>query len=576
MLIFVLLLPLCSTAADTLQASRLLDEGRRQGEGRAFLEALESFEAADAAAEKGGWTDGRARALNNAGVIYLELGEYEKAIKKHTEALKVLGRDGPAGLRGTCETSIGNVYFRQEQYEDALEHYQTARELLDPKLHPRQHAKALNNVGAAKARLEQYPEALQLYISARETARQLGDEALEAICLGNLGILNKRTGNFEAAINYYRKGLAIEERLRLPKDIATSLVNIGAAYAVQDDHAGAILYYDRALRIADSIRDMQILEQVHENLAASYEGLGDEARAYRHFKEFAAIREASIDMQSREAVARVRASYDFDQQRQELALRDAELQGQRLLLVLLGAGIALLLAIFLILLYRRRARATQQRLELENQMRDFERQALRLQMNPHFVFNSLTAIGGFIYQQDTAAATRFLGRFSRLMRLILEHASQPLIPLEIELDILRLYTEVEQARFEGRFSVEFDMPEDLDTQLMLPPMLIQPFVENAIQHGLGPKEEGGALRIALAVKGESLHCVVSDNGIGRAAAAKLRPAGHKPMGMEITQRRLDLLQKQTGRTVSFSIEDMTDAAGQSAGTRVTLVLPLEV
>ncbi|MEM7035874.1 MAG: tetratricopeptide repeat protein [Bacteroidota bacterium] len=573
MLLFLFLTPAFSHG-DTLTVHRLLEEGRAQANAREWQTALIQFDSALQEARVAQWPRGEFRALSNSGSVYLELDDLANAYARHADAMKIAQAENQPAWIVRCERDMGNVYFRQEAYDEALAHYQAAKAACDPDRFPAQYARVLNNLGAVRARREEFPEAMQLYTSALNLARKLADRALEAKCRGNLGVLHKRQGNFKRAEEYYREALAIERELNLKQEIAVSLVNIGAVYAVQEDHAGAILYYDHALLIADSIGAQHVLQQIHENLAASYEALGDAARAYRNYKAFAEIRAKIQDRESREALARVRTAYDYDAQQQQLARREAALQEERLRFVLLAVLAALLLLVTFLVFYLRRARATRQRLEIESQLRTFERQALRLQMNPHFIFNALTALGSYIYQQDTATATRFLGQFSRLMRLTLEHAARPLVSLEIELKMLRLYTTLEQARFEEKFEVEMDVEEGLDLEWQLPPMLLQPFVENAILHGLAPRGAGGKLEIRLRRDGEALACTISDNGIGRAAAKGRRREGHQPMGLSITRRRLELLAQQGGTEVRFDIEDLHDGAGKPAGTRVNLHIPV--
>jgi ligand-binding sensor domain-containing protein len=206
--------------------------------------------------------------------------------------------------------------------------------------------------------------------------------------------------------------------------------------------------------------------------------------------------------------------------------------------------------------------------------RELEMQALRAQMNPHFIFNSLTSINRFILKNDRLSASDYLTRFSRLIRMVLNHSRLMLIPLDDELDMLRLYLDMEKLRFKEVFSYTIDAGNDADREnILIPPMLFQPFVENAIWHGLMHKSEPGRLDILLRIDGDILTCTITDNGVGRivAAAASSKSAQkRKSMGIDITQQRLNLINGSADNGHGVKIEDLYDDHGQPAGTRVTI------
>jgi ligand-binding sensor domain-containing protein len=206
--------------------------------------------------------------------------------------------------------------------------------------------------------------------------------------------------------------------------------------------------------------------------------------------------------------------------------------------------------------------------------RELEMQALRAQMNPHFIFNSLTSINRFILRNDRLAASDYLTRFSRLIRMVLSHSRLMLIPLDDELDMLRLYLDMEKLRFKEAFDYQIDAGDDADREnILIPPMLFQPFVENAIWHGLMHKPEPGRLDILLRVDGDILTCTITDNGVGRAVAAAASSKSaqkRKSMGIDITQQRLNIINGPADNGHGLEIEDLYDGQGTAAGTRVTI------
>jgi tetratricopeptide (TPR) repeat protein len=217
-------------------------------------------------------------------------------------------------------------------------------------------------------------------------------------------------------------------------------------------------------------------------------------------------------------------------------------------------------------------------MQLHQQKTDLEMQALRAQMNPHFIFNSLNSINMFILENDKLQASAYLSKFSRLIRLILQNSQEAVIPLERELEALKLYLELESLRFYQRFEYKIIVEDELDTGILkVPPLVIQPYAENAIWHGLMQKNERGHLIIELYIKEEMLIYEITDDGIGRKKAAALKSksaATHKSMGMRITTDRLLMLQKQNEKENSVTITDLMLADGSPGGTAVRIKIPV--
>ena len=201
-------------------------------------------------------------------------------------------------------------------------------------------------------------------------------------------------------------------------------------------------------------------------------------------------------------------------------------------------------------------------------------QALRAQMNPHFIFNCLSSINRFILKNEPDMASDYLTRFSRLIRLVLINSQQSLIVLQDEIEMLRLYIEMEQLRFKKAFDYSVTYTNDIEpANALIPPLLLQPFCENAIWHGLMHKQGHGLIAINFEMRDNVLVCTITDNGIGRAKAAevKSKPVEKiKSLGLALTTERLALFNRNLAAQTSFDIKDVTDAAGNTAGTQVIL------
>ena len=227
---------------------------------------------------------------------------------------------------------------------------------------------------------------------------------------------------------------------------------------------------------------------------------------------------------------------------------------------------------------RQRSNEEKERLELEKNLLLLEQKALQLQMNPHFIFNALNSIQNLIGQQDNQKARYNLAKFSKLMRLTLENSRENTIPLEQEIKALENYLALEQFSRGNHFDYEIVVDELLDEETVhIPPMLIQPFVENAIIHGVAHIQHQGKITVEFKEKEAKLICQVTDNGIGRAKAKTIKSQidhQHKSVALQVTKERLDNLFPGRGYTDSLVITDLHDEENNIVGTKVRVVLPM--
>ncbi|MEO5684517.1 MAG: two-component regulator propeller domain-containing protein [Chitinophagaceae bacterium] len=217
--------------------------------------------------------------------------------------------------------------------------------------------------------------------------------------------------------------------------------------------------------------------------------------------------------------------------------------------------------------------------DTQKKMTEIEMQALRAQMNPHFIFNCLNSINRYIVKSDQVTASLYLTKFAKLIRLILDNSNSKNVLLSNELEALRLYIEMEALRFDKKFSYDIYTDNNITTDCIeVPPLIIQPYVENAIWHGLLHKENSGHLQIRLQMAASNLlQCIIEDNGIGRKKAKELKSktaVTRKSLGMELTENRLKLLNKYTEENAMIEIVDMETDAGMAAGTKVIISIPV--
>ncbi len=214
--------------------------------------------------------------------------------------------------------------------------------------------------------------------------------------------------------------------------------------------------------------------------------------------------------------------------------------------------------------------------QLHQQKAELELQALRSQMNPHFIFNCLSSVNRYILLNKTEEASDYLTKFSRLIRMALQNSEKSYISLENEIEALRLYLDLERLRFKNAFDYSISLINEIDVSaVFIPPMLLQPFIENAIWHGLMHKQGAGCLEVVLSTEEKTLTCIITDNGIGRNKAAMLNSKSaekNKPLGVKLTTERLALMGRGDEDRTGCNIEDLRDKDGNAAGTKVIVKL----
>ena len=268
-------------------------------------------------------------------------------------------------------------------------------------------------------------------------------------------------------------------------------------------------------------------------------------------------------------------SLQIAEKNQELQAKEAERLQEKSDKVATQRNLLIILLLFILLaggaLYYLNIKQKQTR--LQHKISELRFAALRSQMNPHFIFNALGSMQLLINTGKSMEANMYLSKFARLLRMILENSANSRLSLEEEIEALRLYVELEALRFKFQYEIKID-PELNVSEIQIPGMLIQPFIENAIKHGITGKKEAGKLELEFRIDGDQLVCIIQDNGIGRKASAKIQrnAEGHRSRGMQLIEKQLALIRPQ--RPDRLQILDREDDQGEALGTRIEIRLPL--
>jgi ligand-binding sensor domain-containing protein len=247
------------------------------------------------------------------------------------------------------------------------------------------------------------------------------------------------------------------------------------------------------------------------------------------------------------------------------------------IVIMIGSAVALIMIVFRIRVQNIKKKE-QAEFEKKVEIAKVELKALRAQMNPHFVFNSLNSIQHYILNSKSNEAAKYLNKFAKLIRTILSNTEKAMVTVNEDIESLRLYLELEQMRFDGKFDYSINVDKTIDGDYdEIPPMLMQPYIENAILHGLNPKETKGHLKIDIFTKNNYIVCRISDDGIGRVKSGEIKRTQpghqHKSLGMKITSERVRILNDINKSDLSVSVTDLKDENGNSNGTMVELYIP---
>ncbi len=474
------------------------------------------------------------------GSVYLEWGNLDKAELYLKSALKDLIRLNEVNNYFFCYHKLGDLYFIRHDYNQALQYYMKGKEYATT---PPYQAINLINCAAVYLRLESKDSA-RFYLDNAEKIRQKE----------KLGIFFSQ-GNLEIDYTYYQYYVAI------------------------GNQKIALKYLEATLHEALSAKYIPLVLKYTDELHSFLINNGDSLQALRYLVQYHTIQDS---MNTMNAKARI-ATFEIEQQQKktenEIEQLQAEKVKQRNYYLVTGTLLLLIvISVVSIIVYKRRRDKELLTADFKKQLAQAETKALRSQMNPHFIFNSLNSINNFVTDQKHEIASDYLLKFSKLIRLILDNSRSETIPLDKELETLQLYVQLESIRFENHFKYVVNIAENTSTgSIMIPPMLLQPFIENAIWHGLMQKRTKGTITVDIRKENEKfLNISITDDGIGREKAAEMKSksATHRSHGMKVTSERIEMMNKLNSTGAKVHIIDLKDEQGNALGTRVELTLPI--
>ncbi|MDH3708902.1 MAG: tetratricopeptide repeat protein [Cyclobacteriaceae bacterium] len=534
-----------------------------------------------------------AYALYEIGNYHFFLGNYPQSLQAYQQVLGIYKNSASIGEIARCLHAMGHVQRRINKYE-AIKSYEEAMELWEEAGDQEGLSMSTEGIGNTYEELGQYDQAEMYLLKALDMVEDQQRPIGIASVATNLGVLYSKLNQHQKALDYHLRALKVREELTSQDDLALSLNKVGASYMALGASKLAEVYLKASLDMSQEIQVKPLLKENYSALTALYKSQNRIEEAFHFQNLLMVVKDSLLNEETNKQLVEMETKYEVARKDQEITLllkenevQEAKVQRQAVFRNALIGAILLVAIIAVLIFYVMRQRLKNQKIinakneeiqlaHLKEELKSLEMKALRAQMNPHFLFNSLNTINTMILKNDKRSASRYLTKFSKLVRLILENSEQPKVSLKDELDMLTAYIQLESIRFEDKMDYNIQVAETIDPEVIkLPSMVLQPFVENAIWHGLLHQKGKGQLSIDIAEKGEYLRCSIIDNGVGREESKKVRDQkGYKKrsMGIKITGERLKLLTQQTVKEL-IDIVDLKDPDNRPLGTQVNVLIP---
>ncbi|WP_034644775.1 tetratricopeptide repeat protein [Cellulophaga geojensis] len=577
-----------------------------------------------ARADKSKYFVGASYAYNQLGTVYRNLSQYNKAIQLHKLGLEASTLADNIEFKVYSLNMLGVDYRRIDAIRTALDYNQQALELAESVKKPSKDLKrsinvSLNSIGNLYHSLEQYNLAINRYNASLKIEEELGNKLGLAINYQNIGEALEEQGKLEEALEKYRTSLAYNEEIDSDKGQVICNNSIAQVYLKQNKTKKAIVLLETALVGAKQIGDKYITAFVEANMGWAYMQLNKIEKAENHIKRSIEIGKdqgipriialgtkrlseleqlkgnhdnaltyykRAIELEKKISSTRnIRYANDvilryenekinneIENLRKDNEIVKLKLKKNRATLLIIGISLVLLMVV-LFVFYK------QNQLTSDKKMLTLEQTMLRSQMNPHFLFNSLNSIKLYIINNEKKNAVHYLNKFSKLVRKILEASSLREISLEDELETVSLYMHIENIRFSNKIDFTVDVDRDVDVnQVKIPSLILQPFLENALWHGLSSKKGIKKIHLHISKQDEEFIIIrITDNGIGRAASEKIKEAKvlkRKSLGIDITKERLKNFSKDYLNSFKVEFIDLKDEDKKALGTEVILTIPI--
>ncbi|MFT3794704.1 tetratricopeptide repeat protein [Flavobacterium sp.] len=506
------------------------------------------------------------------GLLLSRRKRYKEAIDCYYQALKYFEQNPQKNAEDISYvySNIGVIYGEQGQDKIAINYLKKAIFYIDKKVEKTtvedelRKATFYYNIGAKYILLKDYDKAVDNLNTSLELSGKHNHNAFKSFALVKLGVIDLHFKRIDAAEEKLLKAIAIADT---EHSKAITLVNLGNVYFEKGAYEKAENNLKKGLQISKGIKNNDLKELAYHLLYKVYKAKGNYKESVEMLESYNTIKDSAKVEETKNELKRQELKYDYEKKELKYKL-DSQRKTAAKNNLLIGLCSALLLLLvgsyFLYRSYRQKqAISTFEKNELNQKL-------LLTQMNPHFIFNSIDNIQSLIYNKREKEAVNYLTKFSRLTRQILENSNENYISLAEELLMMENYLSIQQLLYNNKFDFKIEVEEAIDVEtIQLPPMLTQPFLENAIKHGLRDVTENGLLAIRFYLKEKHLYFEITDNGVGFPAIDQTK--GTKSLAMKITKERLVNLIGKTNFEVRA--ENLLDANGNTIGAKVSFEIP---
>jgi len=552
--------------------------------------ALYYYEKADAAGANK-YPEDKISLLSDKANAYIFIGDHSKSISCYLNAIKIADSINYQYGISLLKSNLANLYYEWNEFEKAIKIYKQSMNYLKTHGIYNNLLVVYLNIGISYNSISEIDSSLVYLEKAKKICLQTNNQSFLASVYHNFGRCYFAKEEYPLSIQYYNKGLIANKINSNINTKANIYHDMALSYAELRNFDIAMKLADTAKTIYQKSHNTKQSSDITHSIAQIMAKANNYKEAYKQLNLYMLQKDSLFNTEKYKQINELETKYQSAQKeaqilKQNTVIAENKLEinmekNKALTYGMLFTLAAILLLIIFIFLLRNKQKHQLEKTDLEHQQMELQGRLLRTQMNPHFIFNSLNSIQSYITSNDQYNAETYLSKFAKLMRSILENSRHSFISLEQDLSTLKIYLELEQLRFEGQFEYKIEIDEEIDIDnTYIPPMLIQPYIENAIIHGLiGKLEEKGLLTLKFNLDTEStIKCILEDNGIGREKAQELKARSIKPyksLGMQVTKERMEMISEINKVYFEERFDDLKDEKGRALGTRVELIIPIE-
>ncbi len=504
---------------------------------------------------------------------YIRLGYMDSATMCVLAGQKIAEKSADKALLAKATSSLGLVYYKRNMLPEAIEATRKGADLSLEIGDTLTYGNQIYRLGGFHRMNENFDQAEKAIKESISIFEKYQNNYYLVYAYSGLGDIYYQKDQLDLAISYGAKALNLAEKANMKDMQGVSLGNMGSAYLKADQPQKAIPALEKAISLLEEIQSKDLLRDCYKEYSKALGQVGRHAEALEIFQKYHDLEKEIYGVEKSKAVAELQTQYETEKKEAEIASLSQQAAIQALEIrqknqgIMIGAIVLVFVGLGLWFLYQQRITRR------KNQQTELEQRFLRSQLNPHFIANALLSVQQFILKNQAEVAATYLAKFSKLMREILENSRQEFIPVEDEVKMLTNYLDIHKVRLNDSFDYEVVVDEDIDTEAdTIPPMFVQPFVENAIEHGIVNAAGRGKVTIRFTKDKDYIGISIQDNGAGLSQTTHSAQE-HKSLSSTIIKERIDLFNLSLKKKIQLVLDDIKNEQGQIMGTQVELKVP---